>query len=109
MNAPRSEQPKPVRVTRFAAAPDLANAIEAFHQWLATERRASPHTIAAYGRDLAIFLAFIAEHRGAPPDLAGLATLQAADFRAFIAMRSGQSHPLSAAPYVTRAGTPSSR
>jgi integrase/recombinase XerC len=83
--------PAPLPLVRFAAAPDLAAAIEEFHEWLTSERRASPHTIAAYGRDLATFLAFVAMHRAAPPDLATLATLQAADFRAFIAMRSGQS------------------
>ncbi|MSP88647.1 MAG: tyrosine recombinase XerC [Alphaproteobacteria bacterium] len=53
--------------------------------WLADQRRASAHTLAAYQRDLAGFLAFVAEHRGGPIDLAGLAGLGQGDFRAYLA------------------------
>lgn len=73
---------------RFAAAPDLDAAIALWTAWLAGERRLSPHTLAAYGRDLALFLAFLSEHLGAPPALAALGGLSAADFRAFLARRA---------------------
>jgi integrase/recombinase XerC len=56
-----------------------------FLGWLATERRASPLTVEAYGADLAEFLGFITRHTGAEPDLPALAALRAADFRAWLA------------------------
>ncbi len=73
-----------------AVRADLATAITAWTQWLAVERRASPHTVAAYGRDLAAFLAFLVEHVGGPVDLAVLRGLRAADFRSYLARRAGQ-------------------
>lgn len=73
---------------RLSAAADLAARVEDWKRWLRHERRASPHTLAAYGRDLAAFLAFTAEHLGRPPALADLSTLQRLDFRAWLAMRT---------------------
>jgi integrase/recombinase XerC len=58
---------------------------QAFLDWLTTERRASPLTVSAYGDDLSVFLGFLTGHLGAEPDLAALATLRAADFRAWLA------------------------
>ena len=75
-------------LTRFAAAPDLASAISDWQSWLQSERRASPHTLSNYGRDLTGFLDFLREHLGALPDLAALESLKPADFRAFLAARS---------------------
>ncbi|MBU6499704.1 MAG: tyrosine recombinase XerC [Rhodospirillales bacterium] len=71
-----------------AAAPARLAASAAstgFLDWLAHERRASPLTVAAYGRDLAGFLGFLTGHLGAEPDLAALAALRAADLRAWLA------------------------
>ena len=70
-----------------AAAADVAAAYGDWRRWLAAERRASPHTLDGYGRDLATFLAFVTDHAGAPPSLADLARLGAADFRAWLAQR----------------------
>lgn len=67
----------------------LLGAVQSWRAWLADERRASPHTLDAYGRDLAAFLSFLAEHQGRLPDLAMLATLAPADFRAYLARRNG--------------------
>lgn len=80
--------PEPLPLARFAAAPDLRAAIGLWVAWLAGERRASPHTVAAYGRDLAGFLDFLAEHQGDRPDLAMVARLTPADFRAYLAHRA---------------------
>lgn len=59
----------------------------AYLSHLIGERRASPRTGEAYGRDLAAFLAFLNEHLGAVPRLSDLAELQARDFRAYLAKR----------------------
>ena len=73
----------------FAANADLAKAVGSWRQWLEGEKRASAHTLDAYGRDLAAFLGFLTDHLGAEPDLAALAGLETTDFRAFLARRSG--------------------
>ena len=80
--------PAPVPLIRFNAAPDLAEAIAAWQSWLGAERRASPHTLAAYGRDLAAFLNFLVSHLALVPGLAALEALEPADFRAALAERS---------------------
>ena len=79
--------PEPVPLARFAAADDLRAAIGLWAAWLAGERRASPHTVAAYGRDLALFLEFLTEHLGELPSLIAIDRLRAADFRAYLAHR----------------------
>ncbi|EFH13001.1 tyrosine recombinase XerC [Teichococcus cervicalis] len=56
--------------------------------WLEKERRASRHTLAAYGADLAEFLGFLTRHLGAEPDFAALQALRPADLRAFLAERA---------------------
>jgi integrase/recombinase XerC len=55
---------------------------------MAAERRASDHTLDAYARDLSAFLTFLSSHTGGEPDVAALAKLCPADFRAYLAHRS---------------------
>ena len=81
--------PEPVPLARFSAAEDLRAAIALWLAWLSGERRASAHTVAAYGRDLAEFLDFLTLHLGEPPSLATLSGLSPADFRAWLAERAG--------------------
>ena len=71
---------------RRAVSGDAARA--EFLTWLATERRASPHTLDAYGRDIADLLGFLTRHLGAEPDLAAIAELRPADLRGFLAARA---------------------
>src|SRR6201994_4220686 len=54
---------------------------------LAHERRASPHTLRAYGDDVARFLGFQANHIGGAVTQKALAKLRPADIRAFITFR----------------------
>lgn len=63
----------------------VASAVEDWRAWMAHERRASSHTLDAYGRDLALFLGFLTGHLGAEASLADLAALKPGDFRAFLA------------------------
>src|SRR5260370_42608972 len=56
---------------------------------LRSERRLSPKTLEAYARDVRQCLGFLGEHWGAQVTLSRLAALEAADVRAFMAMRRG--------------------
>ena len=78
----------PPALARFAAAPDLAEAIAAWRTWLETERRVSAHTTAAYLSDLKTFLDFVAEHKGGLAGLAALESLEHGDFRSYLAQRA---------------------
>ena len=69
----------------FPAEPALVRAALDWRAWLGHERRYSAHTLAAYGRDLAAFLAFLAGHLGYPPGLSDLDALKPADVRAYLA------------------------
>ena len=58
--------------------------------WLASlahERRASPHTLRAYGDDVSRFIGFQAGHLGGTVNEKALAKLTPADIRAFITAR----------------------
>ncbi|MEE9140908.1 MAG: tyrosine recombinase XerC [Alphaproteobacteria bacterium] len=76
-------RPEPAALT-----PDVAEAVSGWRAWLEHERRSSPHTVAAYARDLSAFLAFLVEHLGRPPGLGDLEDLRPADFRAWLARRA---------------------
>ncbi len=80
--------PEPVPLARFSAAEDLRAAIGLWAAWLGGERRASAHTIAAYGRDLAGFFDFLTGYHGEVPSLATIDRLAPIDFRAYAAHRA---------------------
>jgi integrase/recombinase XerC len=68
-------------------AADLLAEIARWHAHLATERRMSPKTVEAYGRDVQQFLGFLSGHLGGQVTLAGLSALAPRDVRAFMASR----------------------
>ena len=69
---------------------ELAEALDDWRRWLAAERRASDHTVAAYERDLADFLTFTSGHMGDCLGLGDLGGLKTSDFRAWLAARAGR-------------------
>ncbi|MEE2996566.1 MAG: tyrosine recombinase XerC [Pseudomonadota bacterium] len=79
------------KLIRFNAEPDLLAALEDWRLWLIAERRMSPHTVAAYCRDVASFLEFLRTHpietdEQVPfADLSALNKLTAAYFRSWLA------------------------
>jgi len=68
-------------------APDVTDEISRWLGFLGNERRMSPKTLEAYGRDVRQFLGFLAEHLGGAPTLKQLAKLTPTDVRAFMAAR----------------------
>ena len=73
-----------------AASAELAAEAEAWLRHLRAERRLSPKTVEAYGRDLGQFLEFLARHLGSKPTISGLAQLKPHDVRAFMAARRAE-------------------
>lgn len=74
-------------------------------RWLAAlthERRASVHTVDAYGRVTRQFIAFLGQHWGRPVAPADLATVSLTDLRAFLAARRNDG---AAAASIAQAGS----
>ena len=71
-------------------------ALAAWLEYLAHERRLAANTLGAYGRIGRTYLAFLQSHRGGLQRLADLGTVTAAEVRAHLAERRGGDHPLAA-------------
>lgn len=80
------------------ADPQLSadDALSAWLEHLAHERRLAANTLEAYGRIGRLYLAFLEQHRGGPQRLADLGTVTAAEVRAHLAERRSGDHPLAA-------------
>ena len=83
-------EPDDERQLYFLAAEDVKAAAEAWHRWLAKEKRFAKHTLRAYGQDLGGFLAFLSSHLGQPASLEDLRSLRQSDFRAWLAQRRNE-------------------
>lgn len=70
-----------------SADPSIAQEMTRWLAHLGAERRLSPKTLEAYGRDLRQCLDFLCTHWGERVTLARFAALEATDVRAFMAMR----------------------
>lgn len=71
-------------------------ALSAWLEHLAHERRLSPRTLEAYGHIGRLYLAFLQRHRGGPQSLDDLGAVSAAEVRAHLAERRSGDHPLAA-------------
>jgi len=80
------------------AHPQLSadEALAAWLEHLAHERRLSPRTLEAYGHIGRHYLAFLQRHRGEAPTMAALGTVTPAELRAHLAERRSGDHPLNA-------------
>jgi integrase/recombinase XerC len=72
-----------------AALTSPREALAAFLEHLAHERRASPRTVDAYRAAGSAYLSFLEQHLGGGLTLQGLGALSAGDVRAFLAHRRG--------------------
>ena len=79
----------------MAASLSAEQARAAWLQHLAHERRASPRTLEAYGFAAARYIAFLERHRGEALRVPDLATVTAAEVRAWLAHLRAGDHPLS--------------
>ena len=71
-------------------------ALLAWLEHLAHERRLSPRTLEAYGHIGRLYVAFLERHRGEPQTLADLGAVTAAEVRAHLAERRSGDRPLNA-------------
>lgn len=62
----------------------------AWQGWLRDVKRAARHTLISYENDLGHFIAFLSGHLGGKVGLSHLEKLEARDFRAWLASRSGE-------------------
>ena len=70
-------------------------ALAAWLDYLAHERRASPRTVRAYGDGVAGYLNFLERHHGERLSVAGLGDVSTGDVRAYLAFRRAGERPLS--------------
>jgi integrase/recombinase XerC len=75
------------RTKELPFAADVAAQVEKWLSYIGAERRMSAKTVDAYRRDVHQFLAFLTQHLGRKPTLAGLGRLAPQDVRAFLAAR----------------------
>lgn len=73
-----------------------SDALRAWLDHLAHERRLSPRTLEAYGHIGRLYVAFLERHRGEALSLKDMGTITAAEVRAHMAERRSGEHPLAA-------------
>jgi len=91
LNTPLDETP----LAGAHAEPALRRVLTKWYTWMAHEKRASPHTLDSYSRDVVDFLEFLGAHLGFTPGLKDLESLATIDFRSYLAKmgNDGKSRP----------------
>ena len=79
----------------MALAGAARDALAAWLEYLAHERRASPRTVRAYGDGVGAYLGFLERHRGGAISASDLGEVSAGDVRAYLAFRRAGDRPLS--------------
>jgi len=69
-------------------APDLADVLMKWQDYLQHEKQVSPHTLRAYAGDLSHFISFLAEHKGKAPGLDDLSNVALRDFRSWMSKKA---------------------
>lgn len=69
---------------------DAAELVVKWQRYLKTERRASKHTLDAYGRDFSGFIQFMSKHHGGAVTASTLATQTVRDFRSYLAAKHAE-------------------
>lgn len=90
------------RLHRNESMSELRPALQRFLDYLAFERRASPHTLSAYQADIESFFGFMAVYRGEGLDRAGLDQLEAREIRAFLSFLRTRTDTQRATPLSGR-------
>ena len=72
-------------VSAFSLAPDAASCVQEWLTILKSERRLATKTLEAYTLDITQFGKFLQDYQGEPATVKVLASLEASDFRAFMA------------------------
>ncbi len=76
-----------INIDNTILQPELANYVAKWCRYLDDEKGYSTHTLEAYARDINIFFEFLVEHLGYSTGLEDLRTLEAMDFRSYLAKR----------------------
>ena len=74
--------------TTALCAPDLAETLQKWQDYLQFERRLSPHSIRAYTSDIAHFITFMHDHLGKPPSIVDIASAKITDFRSWMSKKA---------------------
>jgi len=84
-------------VLNLPVVANVSDAITAWQEWMRHGKRASNHTLISYHTDLRHFLEFLSQHLGGRVSFKHLEKLEAKDFRAWLANRSGEFEATSTA------------
>ncbi len=69
-------------------ASDLSKALGEWRQWLKVEKNVSKHTLRAYTSDLAMFVTFLAGHKGAALSVSDVADANLTEFRSWMSRQA---------------------
>ncbi len=83
-----AQSPSIKQETLSSCAPDLADKLQSWQEFLRVEKNMSKHTLRAYCGDVGHFVSFLAEHKGTHPSLNDLSEVSLRDFRAWMSRKA---------------------